>query len=707
MKSYRVQITVEDQIADVQIEQTYFNPTDQVLEEIYAFPVPKGTIISHLTLCSSDGCHEGRLLDADEARRLYQDIVRRTKDPALLEHLGERAFRVRVFPIPLGGEQTVKISYQQVLSRSDGLVELLYPLTSQKTIEELLIQITIRDDEPIGNVYSPTHPISEARLSEREVRVSFEGSQIDSDQDFRLYYTTAQAQGGIALDLLGFRRGEEDGYFLLLISWPRLDIAPLPKDIIFVLDTSGSMAGEKIRQAKAALKHALGRLHPEDRFGLVAFSDTLKEFHSRLISATEMDHEELERFIEGLEATGGTDIHAALFRALELLKDGEPERPKILVFLTDGRPTAGVTGVRAILEDVQKANDLGARIFTFGVGYDVNSVLLDALSEANGGFATYIEPGESLELAVSSFCDRVGNPIVWDLSVNFEGLDVYDLYPPRLPDLFAGDTLQLVGRYRDPGRGQVRIEGKGPGLEEPFIREIELPSELTRHSFLPRIWAARAIGYLLKEIRLSGEDPELISRVKELAERFGIVTPYTSYFAAPEKTDMGIDAQAFRSSSGRAAVHASEALEALAKVRSAEELVRFVGRAVRRVGEHTFVLREGIWEELPTQGSSVPARPENHTWVEFGSEAYFALANHPEIREYLALGSQVAFTWKPKAGPPLVIEITDSGPGVTTASGLPEELQGTSEPTGHSGLIAVAAVLLGLLIAAAIWLLRR
>jgi len=714
LKSYHVQITVEDQVAEVQIEQTYFNPTDRVLEEVYVFPVPKGTIISHLTLCSSKGCHEGRLLGAEEARRLYEEIVRRTKDPALLEHLGERAFRVRVFPIPPGGERTVKISYLQVLSRSDGLVELVYPLTSQKRIEELLIQVTIRDDEPIGNVYSPTHPISETRPSEGEVRVSFEGLKIESDKDFRLYY--GPAREGIALDLLSFRRAEEDGYFLLLISWPTEDAAPLPKDIVFVLDISGSMAGEKIEQAKGALSYALGRLNPEDRFGLIAFSDALKELDSKLISASELDHERLRRFIEGLGAAGGTDIHAALLRALGLLKDEQRERPNVIVFITDGRPTAGVTDMRTILKEVEAANDFGARIFTFGVGYDVNSVLLDALSEEGGGFATYVEPGESLEQAVSRFYERVGNPIVWDLSVRFEGLGVYDLYPPRLPDAFAGDTLQLVGRYRAPGKGRLIIEGKGEGLRRPLSWEIELPAELTRHSFLPRIWAARAIGYLLKQIRKGGEDPELVARVKELAERFGIVTPYTSYFAALEEAT-GMDVRAFRSSSGRAAVHASKALEALAKANSTEELDPFVSGAVRRAGERTFVLREGVWEELLGRGSALLGRAERIR-VKFGSEAYFALASHPELREYLKVGPNVTFTWRPKAGPPMVIEVSDSAAGITASSRLPEELQVPAAdpnpedsvpaaPTDRGGLIASAAVLLGVLIAALTWLLRR
>lgn len=723
LKSYRVQIAIENQIATVQIEQIYFNPTDRVLEGTYIFPVPKGTMISHLTLCSQDGCHEGKLLGADEARRLYEEIVRRTKDPALLEYLGERAFQVRVFPIPPHSEQGVKMSYQQVLPRVSGLVEVLYPLTSQKTIEQLLIQVRLKDDEPIGNVYSPSHTISQERLSESEVQVSFEGTHMKSDQDFRLYY--ALAQEGISLDLLSYRIGEEDGYFLLLASWPKVEVKPLPKDLVFVLDTSGSMSGEKLRQAKESLRHAMSRLNPDDRVGLVAFSDTLREFRSELVAASELDRTELEGFISSLEAAGGTNIHAALLRGLRLLeKDGaRAEHPKILVFLTDGLPTVGETDIRKILKDISAKNEaLKVRIFSFGVGYDVNTILLDTLSEENGGFSTYVEPGESLEGTVASFYDRVGNPLLWDLNVKFEGLQVYDLYPPELLDLFVGDMLQLVGRYRTAGKGSIILEGKGSGLAGSsgrFVREIELPAEATQYGFLPRIWAARAIGYLLKQIRLHGESPELVERVKQLAEKFGIVTPYTSYFAAPPSAPT--DRSALQMSTGQMAVRASEALNALAYSASAEEVERFADQALKRIEGHTFTLREDRWVDSAYSGGPTVR-------IQFGSEAYFALASRSELRPYLTLGPQVTFSWKPAESPqsaPIFIEITDTG--ATGVDQLPHDLQQAlaapaasdkdvqSEDGEEPGVaaqqgpwaITLAIALAALLLVAGLWLFRR
>lgn len=662
LKSYTVKAEVVNQVAQFMLELTFYNPSDVVQEEMYIFPVPKGTVISNLTLCGDGQCHEGKLMSASEARQIYQEIVRRTKDPALLEYLGERAFQVRVFPIPPRGEQKVKISYQHVLQRSGNLIELLYPMTAQKPIERLLIQIGIREDEPIASIYSPTHKVSVQKVSESEATVSFEATQVKSAQDFRLFYTVSEKELGV--DVITYRVGDEDGYLLLLISPAQGEVAPLPKDIVFVVDISGSMDGEKLQQAKQSLKYALGKLNPQDRVAMVAFSDTLGEFSSQLISADESNRAALQAWVDKLEAGGGTNIHDALLRGLSFFEPSE--RLKMLVFLTDGEPTTGETDVNQIIKNVTTKNaQINARIFCFGVGYDVNTILLDTLSQQNGGFSTYVEPGESIETEISQFYERVGAPLLTDLQITFGDLKLYDLYPPKLPDLFKGSQIQIVGRYRVPSTGAATLTGKRQGRDWSSTFEIELPQENTRYGFLPRMWAARKIGYLLDEIRLKGENPELVDAVKKLAEKFGIVTPYTSYFAAPPDLvlqETGPNTGVFcptclMAPSGRSAVHMSQDIQALRE--EAKELAQSLVRSVQgisfQLGQDNIWRAEG-YQQQPTLK------------IQFGSEAYFALANALQFREVLALGPSVIFPVKNQW-----IEISQTE-GATQLSQLPQPL---------------------------------
>lgn len=718
LKNYQVKIDVDNQVAQLALELTFYNPSDFVQEETYIFPVPKGTVISNLTLCGEGKCHEGKLMSAAEARQIYEETVRRTKDPALLEYLGERAFQVRVFPIPPKGEQKVKIGYQQVLQRAGNLIELLYPLTAQKPIEQLLIQMHLRENEPIASIYSPTHKVSVQKIGESEANVSLEATQVKSAQDFRLFYTVSEKDLGV--DVVVYRMDGEDGYFLLLISPAQTGNAvSLPKEIVFVVDISGSMDGEKLQQAKQSLKYALGKLNPQDRAAIVAFSDTLTEFSPKLVSVDGLDRKALEAFVDKLESGGGTNIHDALLRGLSFFEAND--RLKMLVFFTDGLPSAGETDVNQIIKNATGKNaNLNARIFVFGVGYDVNTILLDTLSGQNGGFSTYVEPGESIETEIAQFYEKVGAPLLTDLQINFGDLKVYDLYPQKLPDLFKGSQIQIVGRYRASAKGEVTLSAKRQGTDWSSKFEVELPSENTRYGFLPRMWAARKIGYLLDEIRLKGENPELVDAVKKLAEKLGIVTPYTSYFAAPpeavavdpcptcDRGSIRMLQSGPATSSGQSAVHYSQGLSAMRD--EAQELVQSIVRQIRGTSfqrDPNGIWRAGDYKQQPTLK------------VQFGSEAYFALANAPEFKEILTLGPSVVF---PQQNQWIWIEISQTE-GVTQMAQLPqplieamettpttqpEPISGTvtrPEPAKAEGLNAgVIAAVVGVLIVIGAWL---
>ena len=649
IQKYFVDIEIDNQLARIRVEQTLYNPNDRVIEGSYLFPIPKGAAVSELTLCSEGKCIEGELLEAEEARRIYHDIVRKTRDPALLEYVGDKAFRVRLFPIPAKGERRIKLSYQQLLERSGNLVELVHPLIKTESIKQFAINVAIREDEPIGNIYSPSHKISIQKISDTEARISFEATDLKPDQDFVLYYSLTQRDLGV--DLLTYREKGEDGYFALLISPALEEQEILPKDIVFVFDISGSMDGKKIEQAKESLKYAIGNLNEGDRFGLVVFNDVVRDFREGLIPVQSPSLKAAHQFIDKLEASGSTDINSALLRGLEYFEAGP--RLKLMVFLTDGLPTFGERDPAAIIRNVGEKNILGVRLFVFGVGYDVNTKLLDRLSRENGGFSTYIEPGESIEQKVSGFYDRVGSPLLADLELDFGELKVYDLYPKKLPDLFKGSQLQVLGRYSTSGEGRVILRARRGEEAVEMEFEVDFPKEDRRYSFLPRIWAARKIGYLLEQIRLYGEDQELVGTVKQLATKYGIATPYTSYFAGPEDEMKvtTIDPLAFDSTTGYSAVKAAQ------MVRSLKEEARItVSANVRQVQGRTFILKDGVWTPTDYSGGETIK-------VEFGSEAYFWLADN-SLADYLALGKRAILSWQGN-----FIEVTEAE-GIADAEDL-------------------------------------
>jgi len=454
------------------------------------------------------------------------------------------------------------------------------------------------------------------------------------------------------LNLLSYRRKEEDGFFLLLIS-PKIEVTQqeiVAKDVVMVLDTSGSMRGEKISQAKEALEFILDNLNPEDRFNIVVFSTGVHAYADQLVPASES--REARRFVRDLRAVGGTNINRALLEALDQAQGEHPQsqggRPQIIIFLTDGLATEGVIETERIISNVRKAASESARIFTFGVGDDVHTILLDTVAQEHRGASAYVRPGQNIEAEVSNFYAKVSSPLLADLVLDFGGVRVEDVYPYSLPDLFAGTQLIIVGRYRHGGNADIALRGTIDGHEQEFLyRENHFRNE-GGASFIPRLWATRKVGYLLSEIRLHGEDRELVDEIVDLSVRYGIVTPYTSFLIDEEEdalTDAGRErlaaqemaptANAARAPAfGAGAVDKSVAQESL---RTAHSVPGSTHEQVKHMRDKSFILREGIWTDTTFDPSKMKT-----TRLAFGSDAYFGLlASHPEWGSYFSLGEEV------------------------------------------------------------------
>ncbi|MBS3818821.1 VWA domain-containing protein [bacterium] len=637
VKYHRVHVKITDQAAQTTIDQVFVNNYPKDIEGEFIFPLPEGAAISEFSLYVGGKKVEGEVLDSKEARRVYEDIVRRLKDPALLEYAGRNMFRARIYPIPGGGEKRVKLSYTEMLKAEHNLVRYVYPLDTErfslKPLKEVTVSVELSSKSPLTNIYSPTHKVSVRRQDKGTASVSYEDQNVKPDKDFVLYYSLSEDDIG-----LSFMNWKSYFMFLASPSYVQKKKKILQKDLIFVIDSSGSMKGKKIEQVKEAARFVIHHLKKEDRFSLVDFDDGVDVFSSNLLPATPANKEKALRFVEEIEDAGGTNINEALLRALKIRKS--EERPRYILFLTDGRPTVGITDTARILGNIRESNPEKARMMVFGVGYDVNTELLDRLSLENKGTSVYIGEDENLEVGISHYYEKISSPVLSHLEVDFKGIEVKDSYPRMLPDLFKGTQLVMVGRCTGSGPVEVVLSGKVGEKEKHFRLQDQELTEEEGYNFLPRLWASRRVGYLLEEIRLHGEKEELVEEVKRLGTKYGIVTPYTSFLVTEEERqslDMVAPeaAQAFeaRKVTGKGAVQLARATQSLKAV---DQGVEVSSQKIRYKENKTFYLKDGMWVDSDyKEGASLKE-------IEFNTPEYFdLLSRKPELAEFLSVGSQM------------------------------------------------------------------
>lgn len=664
IKSVDANADVRDQVAKIQFKQVFENTGSGTVEAQFLFPLPDDAAISELTLLYDGKELPGRLLRKDEARRIYEEIVRRNRDPALLEYMGQGLFQTSVFPIPPRAERTVEIRYSQLLRKSDSLVDFLLPLGSfkhaNKPIETLNISLKLETAEPIKALYSPTHEIRFERPDDRRAAAKLSLTNVTGPVDLRVLHST---QGGpVGMNLLSYRpSSEEDGYFMLLAS-PELGTTgtqAIPKTTIIVVDRSGSMSGPKIQQAREAVKFFLGQLKPDDTFNIVAYDSTVESFRPELQKADNATIQQALGFADGLNSGGGTNIRDALQAALRMLVDDQ--RPSYVLFLTDGQPTVGETNEMKIVAAAKEADKVHARIFNFGVGHDVNSRLLDRLSRELRGQSVYVRPNENIEVAVSSLAKKIGAPLLTNIAVNIEfdgpnpanvASPIHLTYPRQLTDLFAGEQLVWVGRYRRKGDVKAVLSGGLAGEQRSFAvagQLVEKSSDDT-NGFVEKVWATRRIGEIIDELDLNGQNKELVDELVELSTKHGILTPYTS-FLADERVDLadreGLMRRAGRSAESRlslesgvegfaqrriksqlqrsaAPLNAADSLKALQDSGAlAEEEALADGKTrVQSIGRKTFYWKKERWQDADV----TPEKEQQAKVVQQFSDEYFELA---------------------------------------------------------------------------------
>ena len=680
IRYHRVEVDINDAVARTSVDQEFYNPTHARLEGFYIFPLPAGAVISDFSMEIDGKLTKAELLDASKARGIYEDIVRSMRDPALLEYIGKGAFKVRIFPIEPRSTKRVKLSYSEVVRADGGLHAYTYPLNTEKfsstPLDDVSIRVNLETDRGLKTIFSPTHEVEIRRKSNNAAVVGFEERRTRPDKDFTLYYSTDDK--GVGLSVLTHRPANEDGYFLLTVTPSYTDGKVIPKDLTFVVDTSGSMAGAKMEQARRALAFCLKNLNANDRFEIVRFSTEAEALFEELVPATRENVARAQKYVEGLEPIGGTNSEEALTLALKA-NAGPSSRPKVVIFITDGKPTIGETNEDRLVKKVTDANAAQMRVFTFGVGDDLNTHFLDKLTEATRAARTYVTEKEDLELPVSSFIEKIKSPVMVDVAIEYgSGIRAAQTYPRSLPDLFKGSQLVVFGRYSGTG-GTITLKGTVDGQRVTMPYTASFPSRIDANEVIPPLWAAQRIGYLLDEIRLNGEDKELVDEATKLARRFGIVTPYTSYLIMederrrvaantlrPEHQTLNAAAPKLRArmegewssigqKAGAPSVQASREVEALKNAANDAQMKQGVERM-------TYVDEAGKTQNLAAQTKNIQGRAvyqAGANWIDsrvqsvknakakriqFASAEYFALLDkEPLAAPFLALGRNVQF----------------------------------------------------------------
>ena len=678
VKSIELDTKINGQIATTRVEQVFRNDTPYTLEGTYFFPIPETASIVEFAIWENGRKLVGEVRSREEARRIYDEIVRRQKDPGLLEYAGKDLFQASIFPIPPNSDKKLELTYTQILKAENGTVAYRYPLgmgrnlwTRQQLenanrnlpaqkIGTVSGKIEIVGKEALRNIYSPSHQIDVKRKSETASSVSFETN--GNDNDFQLFYGLSNNDFG--LSLLTYRETGKDGYFLLQLS-PKDDLSEkelVNKDIVFVLDTSGSMADEgKMEKARAALLFGIRSLREGDRFNVINFAGEEHLMENSLIAANGSGKKRGEDFVNKLTPTGGTNINDSLITALKQF-NASP-RPKMLVFMTDGLPTVGEANVEKIVANVNKAKSEDIRLFTFGVGYDVNTTLLDKLAAENSGAADYVEPKEDLEIKVSNFFTKVSAPVLSDLKIDYGSLESDLVYPRKITDLFKGAQLTLIGRYKNDNDLQnitLRLTGKSGAENRSFnYQNLDFPRRAEDNNFLPRLWATRRVGWILEQIRANGETKELRDEVSELGTRYGIVTPYTSYLATDGSFEsvrrdasgaLPVNGRAMadlKAESGADAVKLSVQQNTQQSNASLAPATRnvYVANTINNqfVGTKNFYNQSGVWQDAEFKAET--KLPEIK--LRFGSDEFYALLKkEKELSQFFALGEQIVVVWK-------------------------------------------------------------
>jgi Ca-activated chloride channel homolog len=664
-----IRATVEGRVARIEVEEQFRNNGGGMAEGTYHYPLAGEAVFQSLSLWMGETEMRGELMDATKARGIYEEIVRRRRDPALVTLAGHQLLRAQVFPIQPGETRKVVLRFTQILEKEGDALRWRYALgADDRSSARPDIRVTLREPARFGRPFSPTHTVQVSGDDDRTIAIT-DAARGDVELFLPLQSTAA------GLSVVTFAPGGEDGYFLLYVTPPDMsDTQRMSRDLTMVVDVSGSMSGPKLEQAKAAMLQVLGTLGARDRFRLISFSSGVRSFREGYTAADAAALESARNWTTALVADGGTNIEGALREALRRdasrTRDGNLD---VLVFLTDGVPSVGETQPERLAALASAASG-GTRVFTVGIGTDMNTYLLERMAQDGHGAADFVPPNGNVEQTVGNLARKLRAPALVDLRVVSSPARIVSMEPVRLPDLFAGQELVVLGRYQGGGSGPLVIEGTRDGQSVRVSTPVEFASHESEHEYVSTLWAARRIGALTRTMRLEGATPERIEEIKTLALRHGIVTEYTAYLvqepvvasggAAPRGEDdrrrggspqpvspAAMAAPPAQSQTGKAAFEAAQTSADYADASNVSQARKVSARAQDRVdvvggsasgSTQQRVVGSRRYEQKGAQWTDIGQRTQRVVTVEAFSAAYFALLRAlPELRDASTLGDDV------------------------------------------------------------------
>jgi Ca-activated chloride channel family protein len=557
ISSVEAGITIIGQVATTELKLSLRNNGSRAEQAQLLVPVPDGAAVRGFDYQGSAKAPTARLLDRDRARDEYQAIVSRVRDPGLLEFSGQGLIQSSVFPVPPGGTQTVRVTYEQVLARHGVRIDYVLPRSQLASYAGVpwKIGVRVQGDQPVTTIYSPSHETHTLRLKPNQVFVELTEEARRTAGPFVLSYVLGDGKpGDVAGSVLSCpENGGPGGHFLLLCGAPAQDPkSTVSREVTLVLDRSGSMAGGKLDQARAAALQVVQGLQPWEAFNIIDYSDAVARFEAEPVLRSDENLERARKYLQGLVAEGGTNIHDALVTAAT-----QPVHAgflPVILFLTDGLPTVGISDEARIRADFVTANAHARRLFTFGVGDDVNAPLLDGLAAATRATSTYVLPKEDVEVKVGEVYRRLFGPVLTEPRLIALGADgnedtqaLRQVLPTALPDLYSDDQLVVLGRYLQAQPVKLRLYGNTAQGVHSWDFTLD-PAQGSRDlAFVPRLWASREIASLVDEVRQAGAKPgqmpadermkEVVSEIVALSTQYGVLTEYTA-FMATEGTDL-------------------------------------------------------------------------------------------------------------------------------------------------------------------------
>ncbi len=559
-----VKARISGLVAEVKVTQRFSNPYKDPIEAIYVFPLPQNAAVNDLVMKIGKRTIRGLIKKREEAKQIYEEAKRAGKTAALLEQERPNIFTQSVANIMPGNKILVTITYVQDLTYDDGTYDFVFPMVvgprfipgtpigkqaggwapdtdqvpdasritppvlkpQERTGHDIALQVKLDAGVPIQGLRSKSHDVDIKRTGKRTAVVKLQEHDSIPNKDFVLQYDVV---GPVPEMALLTTHSDIGGYFLFMIQ-PKAEyeVAEItPKEMVFVLDCSGSMRGRPIEKSKEVVRRFLKGMYPNDYFQIIRFSEAASPFAKTPLPNTPENVQRALAYIDGLKGSGGTRMIEGIKAALDYPHD--PQRMRIVAFLTDGY----IGNERQILAAIQEK--LGpTRLFAFGVGSSVNRYLLDRMAEAGRGEVQYVRPDEETETAVGRFYDRVSRPFLTDIELDWGGLQVADIYPKRIPDLFSAQPVIIKGRYTKPGTGVLTVKGEIACQEWSTKLPVKLPGEDHGNEGLASLWARARIRDLMSQMYRK-QDPEIVEQITDLALEFRLMSQYTSFVAVEEK----------------------------------------------------------------------------------------------------------------------------------------------------------------------------